>query len=692
MTTNTCSLKTKFILAIMIALIVVLGIGMSFLFLSIRNAQINLLNEKIKGIAHFIGRSSIDPILYKDILKIDAIIEDAIKDNDIVYALIYDNTGALLNTAIAGIDGNDQEVKEIIGKNSSEITEETVKKIVNNGNFLHFTFPISLEDSTKIGIIKVGVTKRNINNYIWKTLTVLLFLTLLTILVQSYIIYYLFKKLVLHPFETIKNEMDRISKGDLTVEMNINSNDEIGVLTKNINNLVSGIKIIVRDVKEVAKNTFRMLESVVYSSKSVEKGANDQQNSINAAKQLIENVDNSANDIFINIDELVDSAEIVSSAVIELNQSMHQIVDNVGQFNNSAKESASSVESLIKSITDISMSIDKLTSSVEETASSITEINMSLKEVQYSAEDSASIAEKVMVEAEEKGLKASYQAIKGMEHIKDAVLSLSHIIERLGKRSENIGKIISVIDEITEQTSMLALNAAILSAQAGESGKGFSIVADNIKDLAKKTAKSTKEIVEIVNAVKEDTIASVKMVKIGIEKVEEGVKLVNMVNEALLKIKESSKMSAEKTKVIKKATDEQSNAVKQITEVVNTIKIQIETISKAIKEQTMGSKNIIETVELIKSLSDQLKIATEEQKAGNKQIQELIVNVSEKAADIAKSTAIQKENTKNMVSIFDSVNSISRDTFMLAEKMAVSINYLEDSMKALIEELEKFKV
>ncbi len=197
---------------------------------------------------------------------------------------------------------------------------------------------------------------------------------------------------------------------------------------------------------------------------------------------------------------------------------------------------------------------------------------------------------------------------------------------------------------------------------------------------------------EIVESVKEDTIASVKMVKIGLEKVDEGVKLVNMVNEALLKIKESSELSAEKTKVIRKATDEQANAIKQFTDTVNVIKTQIETISKAIKAQTVGSKNIIETGELIKNLSEQLKTATEEQRAGNNQIQELIVNVAEKAAEIAKITSVQKENTQKMVIIFDSINNISKDTFVLSEKMTESINSLENSMKTLLEELDNFKV
>lgn len=686
------SLKTRFTIAIMIALIVVLGTGMLFLFFIFRNSQINFLKEKVESVTHFVSRSSIDPILYKDILKIDAIIEDVIKDSDIVYAFVYDNADNILNTPKTAIDINDYEIKNIIGSENVDLTEEQIKKITTYKNFLHFNIPIQLEDSTKIGTIKVGVLKRNVNNYVLRTLTIIVLLTLLTIFIQSFVIYILFKNFILKPFGVITNEIDKASKGDLTVQIELKDNDEIGVLASRVNELIRGLREIILDVKKVAENTFSLFENVVNASKYVEKGAREQQKSVLESINLAGEIDKSANDIFANVDKLVNSSEIASSAVMELNQSLNNIADNVVQFNKSAKESAKSVEEMIKSISAISLSIEKLTHSVEDTVSSINQINMSLKEVQHSAEESAKVAEKVVFEAEENGMNASLLAIKGMEEIKNYVIILSQLIEKLGKRSNSISKIVSVIDEVAEQTSMLALNAAILSAQAGESGAGFSIVADNIKDLAKKTAKSTREIEDIIDSVREDIISSINMVKIGVEKVEEGVNFVNKVNEVLLKIKESSEKSAERTNIIKKATDEQATAIRQITDVMNTIKTQIENISEAIKTQAIGSKNIIDTVELIKNLSEKIKTSTEEQRLGSKQIEELILNVSDKAADISKSTAIQKEHTEKMVSLFNNINVISIDNYQIAEKMVDSINNFEKNMKALIKEFEKFKI
>jgi methyl-accepting chemotaxis protein len=96
------------------------------------------------------------------------------------------------------------------------------------------------------------------------------------------------------------------------------------------------------------------------------------------------------------------------------------------------------------------------------------------------------------------------KAIDGMKEIKASVENTAGYIRKLGGRSEEIGQILNVIDEITDQTTLLALNAAILAAQAGEHGKGFSVVADEIKNLAERTSVSTQEIGELIQSVQQE--------------------------------------------------------------------------------------------------------------------------------------------------------------------------------------------
>ena len=102
-----------------------------------------------------------------------------------------------------------------------------------------------------------------------------------------------------------------------------------------------------------------------------------------------------------------------------------------------------------------------------------------------------------------------------MDNIKKAVEASAEVINRLGKRSQEIGQILKVIDEVTDQTGLLALNAAILAAQAGEHGKGFSVIAEEIKDLAERTTASTQEIAGLIVTVQKEVGQSVQAMERG---------------------------------------------------------------------------------------------------------------------------------------------------------------------------------
>ena len=107
-------------------------------------------------------------------------------------------------------------------------------------------------------------------------------------------------------------------------------------------------------------------------------------------------------------------------------------------------------------------------------------------------------------QAAESGMKAVHETIEAMEHIRKAVVDANGVVSRLGERSVAIGRILNVIEDVAEQTNLLALNAAILAAQAGEHGKGFSVVAGEIRELAERTASSTREIGGLIQSVQQE--------------------------------------------------------------------------------------------------------------------------------------------------------------------------------------------
>lgn len=505
-------------------------------------------------------------------------------------------------------------------------------------------------------------------------------------------LYFLLAKLVTRPAVEFSKEAEQIAEGDLTVYLEIKGEDEIASLGKAINKMASNLKDMMTKVKLVTESVSSVTENMVSSPGKVLAGANLQRDTIEKSAGFVEDIDNSISSVAMSADSLAASAEEASSSIIEMVTSIERVAESANVFSVSASDAASSIEEMVASIKEIAESLEVLSASSEETAASLTQINTTVNEVERGAAESVSLAEHVTAEASDKGMNAANAAIKGMEDIKESVGAIAEGIDRLGKKSEEIGKILNVIDEVADQTSLLALNAAILAAQAGEHGKGFSVVADEIKSLAEKTSLSTKEIATLIESVQAETKSSVKMAEKGIQSVDKGMKVVREVNVALKSILDSSQISTEKAMGIQRATTEETHVIKGITEAVRSMSEQIENISRATKEQSKGSRVVMEAIERIKEISQHVKNATADQSGGSKQISEMIGNVSHQAEQIAEATAKQKEKSKEIVRSIESIKKIAGESVNTSNEMNIAIRSMEENARTLLLELQRFKV
>ncbi|GAB4545693.1 MAG: hypothetical protein Fur0020_14660 [Thermodesulfovibrionia bacterium] len=686
------SLWIKFIATISLVLIFTLGGGMAFTILKTKNAQLNALYDKGNGLSTLLAKMSIDPVLYKDTLKIDSIVTDAIKDTDVIYALVYDEKDKLLNTPQAGLDLQDEELTSVVGSKPNDISDGVIKRLIEYEPLINISTPIVLEDGTKIGTVRLGLSRKNINLSITKTIRGIIIVTLSIIIAQGIAIFLLFRSLILKPFNEIARMTDAVAGYDLTIEIKGYKDDEIGKIMSALNSVTTNLAVLIKGVKDVVVNSSNITKDVVSSSMNVLKGAQRQQGAIDDVSLSMEAMDLSIIQVSRAAETLFEVTEEASSATAKLVTSIKQVAGATQQFSALASETASSVEEFVASIKEISESLEAVSASTESTASTIMEINASIKEVERAALESAKVAEDVMEEVTIKGGKNAYAAIKGIETIKVAITALSEVITRLGKRSQDIGDIVNVIDDIADQTNLLALNAAILSAEVGEHGKGFEVVANEIKALAERTGQSTKEIAVLIEAVQSETRQSVEMVNKGLKSVEAGLELVTTVNETLKSIGNSSKISAEKVRYIQNATEEQVRAITQITETISNINRQVEYISRATKEQNTGSRLIIEAMERVKELSQHVKSSTEEQSLESNLITDAIQKVKQQAKEILDSTEQQKEKSRKMVETKEEIKRISLETVNLAEEMVKSIRSLEEATRSLVSQIQRFKL
>jgi len=188
---------------------------------------------------------------------------------------------------------------------------------------------------------------------------------------------------------------------------------------------------------------------------------------------------------------------------------------------------------------------------------SVAQMAQSMTEVSKKANDSSKVAESSL-HAAQKGAQAVQNAIRGMNDIRVQIQETSKRIKRLGESSQEIGEIVQLISDITEQTNVLALNAAIQAASAGEAGRGFTVVAEEVQRLAERSAEATKHIGAIVKSIQRDTQEAVEAMERSTQGVVQGTRTADQAEQALREIGTVSTQLAELIESISQATREQA--------------------------------------------------------------------------------------------------------------------------------------
>jgi methyl-accepting chemotaxis protein len=255
-------------------------------------------------------------------------------------------------------------------------------------------------------------------------------------------------------------------------------------------------------------------------------------------------------------DELGELQGALKETVGELRGIVHKILDAASTVSNSS-------EVVSATASQMNMSILEQARQIELSAVATTEVSQTIVDVARNAGE-ASNAVKESVDIASKGSNVVEQTVSSMMNIAATVGQSSQTIEALGESSKQIGDIINVINEIASQTNLLALNAAIEAARAGEQGRGFAVVADEVRKLAEKTSKATDEITGMIKKIQQEAEQSVLSMDKSKEEAENGVKLAEQANDSLKNIVKASDHCLGMVQSIATATEEQSTAIDEV--------------------------------------------------------------------------------------------------------------------------------
>lgn len=325
----------------------------------------------------------------------------------------------------------------------------------------------------------------------------------------------------------------------------------------------------------------------------------EQQNRANqdAILRLLDEIGNLANgDLTVRARVTEDVTGAIADSI---NYTIDELRRLVTGINDAAQQVTAATEEAQTVTGQLLQATQRQASEIEQTGQSVTQMAGSMNQVSLSANDTVKVAE-TSLSAAEKGAHAVQNAIRGMNEIRDQMQETSKRIKRLGESSQEIGEIVQLISDITEQTNVLALNAAIQAASAGEAGRGFTVVAEEVQRLAERSAEATKHIAAIVKSIQRDTQDAVEAMERSTRGVVEGTQTADEADRALREIEQISTRLAGLITSISSATQQQ---VVSATQVAGSMKL----ILGVTQQTTEGTKKTARSAARLTELAVALK-------------------------------------------------------------------------------------
>jgi len=355
----------------------------------------------------------------------------------------------------------------------------------------------------------------------------------------------------------------QVAGGDLSRTLDIDQQDEIGDLSVALNAMVANLKSKIQEAEqkslEASQESQRAQAAMLEAQAAQAKAQAGEQTILEAADRIQEVV------------EIVTSASEELSAQIE--QSSHGAEEQAGR--------------------------------VGETATAMEEMNATVLEVAKNASQAADTSDKARNKALE-GSEVVKKVVGGIIDVQKQALALKADMTTLGQQAQGIGQIMNVISDIADQTNLLALNAAIEAARAGEAGRGFAVVADEVRKLAEKTMTATKEVGDAINGIQNGTQKNIENVDRAVRMIDDATGLASKSGESLGEIVSLVDLTTDQVRSIATASEQQSSASEEINRSIEDVsRISSET-SDAMRQSALAVGDLANQAQVLKTLVDGL--------------------------------------------------------------------------------------
>ena len=439
-------------------------------------------------------------------------------------------------------------------------------------------------------------------------------------------------RFITNPLLEIVNVADKIAReGDLSQRSVTHYQDEVGLMSESFNQLIGSL----HDMADIA-------EEISTGNLTVEVQPKSEHDDLgNAFKKMIASLRETVSSVAVNAAELNQSAAELSDASLQARTATDQITNSMQQLAASSQEQSSVVSRTSSSVDQMARAIEGVARGAQEqsqsvsTATEITDqISTAIRQVAENA-NAVSTGSASAADAAKKGSQTVEVTLSGMQTIKTKVGAASAKIEEMGQRSQEIGAIVETIEDIASQTNLLALNAAIEAARAGEQGKGFAVVADEVRKLAERSSLATKEIGSLIKGIQNTVAEAVQAMEESSTEVKQGVENANLAGKALTDILAATDAVNKQAALASEATGRMETASQELVTAVDAVSQIVEQNTAATEEMAATSNEVAQSIEHISSSTEENNAEVEEVSGSTEEMSAQIAEVTEAAVSLS---------------------------------------------------------
>jgi methyl-accepting chemotaxis protein len=542
----------------------------------------------------------------------------------------------------------------------------------------------------RAGFLQVYLDRAEVLDRMWPFTRAILLAALIAF-IGTGLLAWLAASAITLPFRDLGSAADRIAAGDLTASPPSVSADEVGRLAAQFRRMAQGLTGLVREVQTATENVSSGALEAGAIGDRVRRGALEQHAGVRSVQSAVDAMEGSVAQVARGLGGLSDYVSGTSRAVGEMAEAFEEVQRKAVELERAMAAALSEVEGLGTAGRDAEARLTALENLAARSGGTLAEVKASVTGLERAAGESEGTAAAVAEAADRAGV-VMEGTVHGIETLRGAVADAHSRIAALGRRSDDIDQVVDFISEVAGRTNLLSLNASIIASQAGEHGKAFAVVADQIRDLAAQIARSTKSIGDIIHAVREDVEGTAALIDRGDALAVEGVQLAKNSVEALTEIRRSTARGRETAAGIRTAVQTHAQSTREVANLVEMVAEGSRAVASAVQLVGRSVGGVHSVSRGVTGMADRVARTLEEQAGLGRRQLENLTRLETMIQEITRAVENHNVATQKVKKALEALSQTAGHHESAVHGLAGVADQINSSAVALSERVNRFKV